>query len=70
MSVTVNRQLVKMDGNFVPRSAWWNFPRKLMNKLRGIQEMPENPINHPACYEIREGSSEDDMSIVFSRRDS
>jgi hypothetical protein len=64
---TVNFQLVKMDGDFVPRSQWWNLPRKLMNKIRGIQEMPANPINHPACAEILEGGSHADLRVVYRR---
>lgn len=64
---TVNFQLVKMDGDFVPRSPWWNLPRKLMNKIRGVQEMPTNPINDPRCAEIIEGGSDSEMRVVYRR---
>lgn len=63
----VSFQLVKMDGDFVPRSPWWNLPRRLMNKIRGTQEMPANPINDPRCAEILEGGSASDLRVVYRR---
>lgn len=63
----VSRQLVKMEGNFVNPVPWWRLDRKIINKVRGVEEFPAEPAKHPKCIEIMEGSGEENMHVVFRR---
>lgn len=65
--MSVNFQLVKMDGDWVSRPPWYRIDLWAIHKLKGRQIIPREPRNHPACLEIIEGTDTDPARVVFKR---
>lgn len=65
--MTVHSKLVKMDGDFVARPAWWQWIRWCSHWLHGRQVMPKNPESHPACAEVIEQTDDQPARITYRR---
>lgn len=65
--MSMNFQLVKMDGDWVSRPPWYRLDLWALYKLQGKQVMPRDPRAHPACAEIIEGTDADPARVVYRR---
>jgi hypothetical protein len=65
--MSVNFQLVKMDGDWVQRPPWYRVDLWVKYRLQGKNIMPREPRNHPACQEILEAVGDQPARVVFRR---
>jgi hypothetical protein len=65
--MSVNFQLVKMDGDWVPRPKWWQLPTRVSNWWHKRNVMPVDPKGHPSCAEIIEGADDRAARITYRR---